>query len=608
LNKGLRLSVLAVLLILAFQPYPLAVAATSTVPSQASALLVSMLPPKLPSDGGRYPAVVVSLVDSTGLPTAAVANLTVFLASSQTNIASVPDSVTIRSGQEYVVVNATTTTTPGTTMITAHSEGLVSPSPTPLTTVTPSGFPSKLVVYASPATFLEGASNGVVRVEVVDEANLPSKAISSISVLLSSSNATIASLVQTTLTIPAGSIFVDGSFQIGSVSSTGSAVISATATGYSTGTSLVTVVSPGICLTGCGPFKLSMRLVPGTLPADGLSYSVLEVGLQTSAGTPAKSSSDTIVQLTSDRSEVASVQGLMTIPAGSVAALTWVTTSALPGRANITATSIGLVPATVSVTSVIPAPSKLQAYVAPPSSAYSTNGNYPILVVQLQDSLGNPARARQDVQITVTSSNGSLLSTFFLLRIPQGQDYVSSYLHVKGVGQSVLTSTTQGLSSSQVALKTVPSPLLVTLSISSTSNPYIYENQTALFTFGASFVGLPLQNMNVSWTSSGGVMSPPLGNTGTSGSTSSQFTPKSFGLYNITATAHSPAVGFLSITKRLTVFQVPPKPTPSLLEQIIGYWYYLAAAAAVAVIAVVYLLRMRRKKQRAEIEAGFEVV
>jgi hypothetical protein len=564
-----------------------------------------MVPPKLPSDGATYPAVVVSLVDSAGLPTAAVGDLTVFLSSSQTNIVSVPDSVTIRAGQEYVVVNATTTTTPGTTMITAHTEGLGSPAPSPLTTVTPSGYPSKLEVFTSPATFLSGTAVGVVRVEVVDQAGLPSKAISSIPVLLSTSNASIASLIQTTLTIPAGSIFVDGSFNTVNF---GTAVISAASTGYATGTSLVTVVSQASCSGGCGPSRLSIRLVPGTLPADGLAYSTLEVGLQTSSGAPARSSSDTIVQLTSDRSAVASVQSLMTIPAGSVAALTWVTTSALPGTANITATSTGLVPATKSVSTVIPAPSKLQAYIGPPSSAYSTNGNYPILVVQLQDGLGNPARARQDTPITVTSSNSSLLASFLSLDIPTGKDYVSSYLQVKGVGQSVLTTTTQGLASSQVPLKTVPSPLLVRLVLSSTSNTFIYQNQTALFTFSASFVGLPLQNMNVSWASSGGVMSPPFGNTGTSGSTNSLFTPKTYGAYNITASAHSAAAGFLSLTYHLIVAQVPPKPAPSLLEQIISYWYYLAAAAAVAVIAVIYLFRMRRKKQRAEIEAGFEVV
>jgi hypothetical protein len=260
------------------------------------------------------------------------------------------------------------------------------------------------------------------------------------------------------------------------------------------------------------------------------------------------------------------------------------------------------------VKSVIPAPSKLQAYVAPPSSAFSANGNYPILVVQLQDSDGNPARARQATDLVVTSSNGSLVSSFISLTIPKESDYIFSYLHTEGVGLTALKVSSQGLVSSQVALISKPSPLSVNLVLSA-SNGLIFANQTGTFTFTVSFVGVPLQNVNVTWLASGGaVVSPPNGTTGAGGSTSTVFIPPNYGKYNVTANAFTPQTGPISRTLSIIVAQVPVKPSPSLLDQILGYWYYFVVAAAVVVIALVYLLRMRRKKQRAEIEAGFEVV
>ena len=610
MRKTTKLAIVAALLLFTVQFLP-ASAATSTTPGPAASVVLSIIPPKLPADGGVYPAVVISLADAGSLPTVALTNVTVFLASSQTNIASIPDSVIIPAGQEYAIANVTTTTTPGTAMITAHAEGLDSPAPSAVLTVKPSGYPSKLIVFTSPSTYLPRASSGTVRVEVVDDAGLPSKAISPIAVTLSSSNASIATLGQTSLTIPAGSIFADGSI---STSAPGSAVITAAPTsgGYTSGTALVTVNKPGACTGSCLPFKLAMKVVAagstGALPTDGGDYKVLEVDLQTSSSTPVTSSSDIVVQLTSDNPDILSVPTLVTVPAGSISTLATVTTSALAGTANVTAIAAGLVPATVSVQTVIPAPSKLQTYVAPPSSAFSNNGNYPILVVQLQDSSGNPARARQDTNVIVTSSNSSLLSSFVTLGISKGNDYVFSYLHTKGVGKSTLTATSQDLASSQSDLVSVPSPLVVKLQLSSTALGYIYENQTATFAFSAFLEGQPVQNLNVSWATSGGQISPTYGSTGTTGSTSVVFTPGTYGAYNISAGADSPQTGLVSLVFRLIVAQVPAKPAPSLEQQILGFWYYFVAAAAVVVIAVVYLFRMRRKKQRAEIEAGFEVV
>ena len=602
--KKQKLALVAVVILLALPTVAFSAAAVNAPPGPAAAVVLTIIPPNLPADGGSYPAAVVSLVDANQNPTAALNAINVFLTSSQPNIASVPDSITIAPGNEYAIANVTTTATPGAALITAHAEGYGAPQDVDLTTSTPSGFPSKLVVYASPSEFLPRNDVGVVRVEVVDEAGQPSKAISPIPVLLTSSNGTVAQMDQSSVTIPAGTIIASGTFHTADF---GQAVIAAVSTGYSTGTASVVVDAP--CSTNCGAYKLSLKLVPGLLPADGRSYAALEVGLETLTGKPAVSTSDTIVQLASDTPEVASISNLVAIPGEQISVLTNITTSALAGSANFTASAAGLVPDSIVLKTVIPAPSKLQAYVAPPSSAFSANGNYPILVVQLQDSNGNPARARQTTDLVVTSSNGSLVSSFVSLSIPKGSDYIFSYLHTQGVGLTVLKVSSQGLVSSAVSLISKPSPLSVSLVLSSASNGIIFANQTGTFTFSVSFVGVPLQNVNVTWLASGGaIVSPPNGTTGAGGSTSTVFTPPTYGRYNVTANAFTPQTGPISRTLSIIVAQVPVKPSPSLLDQILGYWYYFVAAAVVVVIAAVYLLRMRRKKQRAEIEAGFEVV
>ena len=77
---------------------------------------------------------------------------------------------------------------------------------------------------------------------------------------------------------------------------------------------------------------------------------------------------------------------------------------------------------------------------------------------------------------------------------------------------------------------------------------------------------------------------------------------------NITASATSPQTGPLSKDYQLAVYQAPPKPPASIVQVLVSYWYYLLAAVVAAVVALVYVFRLRRKKQRAEIEAGFEVV
>jgi hypothetical protein len=479
-----------------------------------------------------------------------------------------------------------------------------------LTTATPSGFPSKLEVFVSPSSLLPPSLlgrpyTGKIRVELVDDAGFPSKAITPVKTLLSSSNISIANLNQNSLTINPGEIYATGNFT--TQSGSGQAVVTASSTGYGAGYAVITVVPPDYCKSSCSPSELLLKLVPSTLPADGNTYGALEVSLATSSGLPTVSTSSIIVQLSSENPNVVSVPGFVTIPAGNISVLAGLTTSSLQGHSSITAVSSSLLPGTVNVTTLIPAPSALQAYVAPPSTFVTSAGSPPILVIQLQDSNGNPARARAVTNIIVTSSNSSLVTGPIHLSIGFGADYVLTQLTASGSGQCVLTASSQGLSSSQVELQLAKSPLIDQLSVYIPKG-ILYSNGTATITLSVIFLGQPVPNLKVNWTATGGYDSPLSATTGPSGSTSTMFTPDAVGPANVTASASSQLTGPISLSRALYIYQTLTPAKPSLLHTIEGYWYYIAAVVVVVVVGLAYTLRMRGKKQKAEIEAGFEVV
>ena len=586
--------------LLVFPAIPFSGAVTSSIPSQAVGLVVTVIPPRLPADSGTYGAVVISLVDPNGLPSAAISNVTVFLTSSQTNIASVPSEINITVGDEYVVADATTTLTPGSTTITASSHGLNSAF-AQLTTATPSGYPSSLLVFVSPSGLLKRADTGIVRVEVVDGSGAPSKALTPIVAHLSSSNTTVATLRETSLTINPGQIYATGTFATSS--NPGQAVISASSTNYTSGYALVTEVKS----QSSPPDKLVLRLVPGTLPTDGLTYEALQVGLANKTGGPAVSTSDTIVQLFSSSPGVVSVSPFVMIPAGNISVLANLTSSSLQGNSIITASSSSLLPDNITVGTVIPAPSKLQAYLAPPSTFASASGNRPILVVQLQDSNGNPARARVTTNITVTSTNSSMIAGPLSLSVSKGQDFVSTLLNVTGSGQSVLTASAQDLSSSEVTFTLAKSPLVDQLSANLPSG-VLYSNESLQIGLSLRFLGADVKGAKITWDVTGGSVSSLVGTTDASGQTYTVFTPLSTGPAKVTALGVSNETGIFKVSYSFVVVQPPKPPSPSLGKELLGYWYLIAAAVVVVIIAGLYLLRMRRKRQRAEIEAGFEVV
>lgn len=96
--------------------------AGTTGDSSSYQLAIKAIPKPL-ADGQTYDAVFVQLQNAAGNPVPAQSDVQVRLSSSNTDIASVENSITIKAGSSYGIAKLTPTTTPGKSTISASSTG-----------------------------------------------------------------------------------------------------------------------------------------------------------------------------------------------------------------------------------------------------------------------------------------------------------------------------------------------------------------------------------------------------------------------------------------------------------------------------------------------------
>src|SRR3990172_9587468 len=151
--------------------------------------------------------------------------------------------------------------------------------------------------------------------------------------------------------------------------------------------------------------RLVLFSVPPVLTADNSTASIY-VQLQTLKNRVALASSEVLVRLSSSNPQVADVVGSITIPPGESGGFSEVR-SAVPGRAVISATAEGYEAArALNIVSSDPVgfPTKLKVFGAPADLPVDVESRGTV-VVQLQDSRGSPARAADEVEVTLASSD-----------------------------------------------------------------------------------------------------------------------------------------------------------------------------------------------------------
>jgi hypothetical protein len=449
-----------------------AAASQSLVPA---ALAMSTIPPELPADNNTYPAVVVSVVGSNGEPTVALAAINVSLTSSQENVGVVTEDVEIPAGQTYAIANFTTTHTAGVTTITATTTGLTTAS-TSVTTVIAVGYPTQLVITAVPDTVpASAASTGYLILQLEDDVGLPAKAIADVPISLYSSNTNVVNVTAATTVMKQGEYLEEINYTSGFVP--GSALITASAPGFATGTAAISVL-------GSPPLALKLQAQPGDMVACSSEVTScqgrLVVALTDLNGNPTLATRNIQVQIRSSDLAVVNANETATIAEGSISAFaTFTVTSATGGVATITASSPGLQSSSTLVTISPPsfvspalctsggATSCQLAIFAGPNPVLADHGPYSSVVVSLQNPGGVPAvNASGPTEVTLTSSVagvGNFTSINFV--IPTGQNWAAvTFTSTYQVGSTTLTASGQNVLPAETSLATygaVPSQVIV---------------------------------------------------------------------------------------------------------------------------------------------------
>ncbi len=486
---------------------------------------------------------VVTLTDPSGDPAPAPAAISVTITSSNTSVIASAETATVSMGQIYTVASFTSGSTAGMANLTASSPGLVSAFA--LVTVSVAVAPTQLSLVAAPSPVLadQSAYHSVV-VLLTDARGNPAVASSGVSVALTSSDSAVGN-VTASLDIPSGS-----SYGVATFSSTyfvGSTFITASAQNLQSAT---------ISLSSYGPVptEVAVQALPSTLPADGGTYSALEVILQDAGGQPAVAPAGVPVQLASSATGIATVSSTVVIPAGQSFVLTDIGTTISPGTATISASSSGFQSSSTTVTTASPAPSQIGMYLAPSAGIQSLGrGGDAVLAVQLQDSTSSPARARQDTPVTVTSANDSVIAKPITLDVPAGADYAWTLVSAAQAGSTVLTASAGGLASATATLSVIATPVSVTLT---SSAPVVAIGTPAIVQVQVQVMGSPLQGANVTVTATSGSMSSPGGTTDAAGQFTDTFIPTQNGVATITALVQDPVLG--NQTAGTNILVAPP--------------------------------------------------
>ena len=579
--------------------------AKSNVPGLPSELVVTSLPPTLPADNKSYKSIVVSLEDANFRPSLALSPIKVNIRSSQLNVGIVNLTVTIPIGQDYVIATMTTTNTPGATEITVSTPNLL-PGFTTVNTVTPSGLASALKLFSVPDKVFPN-TRGVIAVELIDGTGLPAKSATDVSISLESTNPSVVLYDQSTLTIRAGQFYTTVGYTAGPTAGS-TATVSAFSLGYAAGQGQISVVNPG-----SAPYEIYIRgLFQATnkkttiLPADGHLYNALEVSLVDNTGIPVPAPPAGVsVQLSSSKNTVIGVNGTVVIPGGQSWTVAQLQLGILQGLSNVTAFAQGYLGSSAQVSAVIPAPSRLALYVDP-NVKITTGTSEPLLVVQLQDSNGVPARAKAPTSVLVTAANESVIQGSLTLNITKGQDFVSTFLRTNETGSTVLTASSSGLVTARnIPISVIPFPISLVLKPTAS---FILINQTDQITLTMQFLGAPREGANVSWYARGGSITPSRSNTSASGTAVAVFTPSAAGLGNVTVVVNDPAIRMQRASVFIIASLLPVRPPLTPLQLVIRYSYLLLIPIAAVVAYLVIYFRRRRKKAREELEAAFQNV
>ena len=546
---------------------------------------------------------VIALVDLFGNPARAQRAITVQIRSSNLGYVTAPTTATINAGNISVVSSYTAMTISGAgqAVIAVSAPGLKSDFST-ITTYKPIGPPTQLKLFVGPNPLpADHKSYSSVEVSLLNSSGYPTVSTTGVtSVTITSSIVGVGNFSSITLNVLSGTNF-------GATSFTSTFVVGATAL-TATGQNLLPIQSQ-LLTYGSVPSKVKLKAITPTLPADGSTHPALEVELRDSSNASAVAPTSIHVNISSSQRGIVRVSSV-TIGAGQTFAIVNVDTGTVAGTTAVTALvstlTSGITVSTVALTTVVPAPSSLAAF-APQKIVLPTANEHPLLVVQLQDSNGNPARARVATNATVTPSNTTVVSKAFTISFVGGQDYALVRLILLAAGTTQLTVSTEGLSTAVIPITVIPYPLQATISAS--PNP-IYTNQTSTITVNVVLAGKGFPGAKITWLVQSGSLSSPNSTTDKNGLAAVTFSPRAPGVGSVTAVISSGAFGNRNKTTTIPVLSTSSSSKSfftTLTQLLFSFPYVLVLGGGIVAIVGLAVLKVRGRRTGAELaedEAG----
>ena len=464
------------------------------VHAQSPVIIVNPSPAIIKADGQTHNIIVVSLETENGEPYIAPRDTPVHITSSNLNVGTPDEFITILEGKSYAKATFTTRTSSGITIITASSPGYITGSE--YLQVSRSNINAKLVVYATPGYQPNVVGEtGKVFVQITDNLGLPLTASEDVEITLTSSNHSLITVTQN-LTIPKGSNYASTEFLVSGTLS-GEVFISAQAQGYTPGSDQVVVFEQAPF-----PEHVALFFSPDVLLSDGQTHTAVTVQLQDNDGSPVRAAEDTVVYLSSSNTNIATIDETVTISKDSFKTSANVTSYTENGETIISATSPGVTPSSETLTIQGQVPSIVELYIFPTILVADGTEN-DIITVQFLDDEGNPVSARTDTEVYLTSTNPTVGDVPNSVFIRQGNSYATSEFTSTGLeGETNILASLMGVIPSEKTIQTVTKGMNITLSTPTT----IMINQT--FTVQVQLIsnGLPVPGAEIEWTALGGVI------------------------------------------------------------------------------------------------------
>ncbi|MEM3386887.1 MAG: Ig-like domain-containing protein [Nitrososphaerales archaeon] len=462
----------------------------TTVAYNPNRLAVYLLPPILPKQSKGI--LIVQIQDSYGRPQVATKDVKVILTSNDTNTALLDANfLIIPQGMSYGSAEITTGNISGAATIYASAQGYRSSSSTLLVREIHEARNGRLLLSSVPKLIADGQVHTTVSVIMMDD-NLtnPVRPSYPTQIYLTSSNTKIGVVSEIVLNKNG---YVYANF---TCNTSGNTTITATADNFDGDGGVVSVVERV-------NFKLNIQVCPSLIPIDSPYKPIVLVEMQNAHGEPTEAPTDVEIKLYSSNTKVGYVEESLTIKKSESIGISFLNLSSELGNTTLTAAAPNFIAASTSISTFRAGPSTTSLNIEP-SITIADGSTIQNVFIMLQDMFGYPAKALNDIEIKISTSNEVIGTLPTSLTIHKDNTWITTWFTKSNIqGSTQITVHAEGLQSSTKTLSTILLDLNQTLFAQTTK---IYANDKLAIYSSIQFEGYPVSGADVEWSTTGNLL------------------------------------------------------------------------------------------------------